>query len=60
MNAEQPTPPDSPSGDQRVCRAEDFNDALGMPVIGCRLVPRGVSQHYGYEEHGLRLTPVSR
>jgi len=31
-----------------------------MPVIGCRLMPPRVSQHQGYEEHGLRLTPVSR
>src|SRR5665647_2369202 len=30
---------------------------LGMPVIGCRLMPPRVSQHQGYEEHGLRLTP---
>src|SRR5665647_2693146 len=82
MNAEQPIPdrfpstgstcvePQAPTECMRCCaplRAHSC-DAMGMPVVGCRLVlgddsgrcPRGVSQYQGYEEHSLRLTPVSR
>jgi len=58
MNAERPTPQRFPSRGQRVWRTEDRDglramlrttsapscDDMGMPVIGCRLVPPVVSQ----------------